>query len=155
MPAHAAIARTCINPFWGVELTGWGYYLGRTWRHIHDNLNATSLVIGNGDTQIVIVSLDLMVLSAEFTLQVRQQIAAATNIPAANILVCCEHSHNAPASGGLRGVGEVDPIYETFAARQAATSAIMAFHDLHPAKLSTATTALEGLTFNRTRQRTN
>ncbi len=151
MPLNAAIARTCINPFWGVELTGWGYYLNRTWLRIHDDLHATSLVVSNGDNRLVIVSLDLMVIGAEFTREVRRQITAATNIPATNILVCCQHTHNSPASQGLLGVGDVDREYEAFAARQAATSAIMAFRELQPARLSAATTTRDGLTYNRTR----
>lgn len=28
----AGVARVEITPYWGVELTGWGYDLNRTWR---------------------------------------------------------------------------------------------------------------------------
>ena len=151
MAITAGAARICITPFWGVELTGWGYYLQRTWHNVHDDLNATALVLDDGKTAVALVSLDLMVLSAEFTRQVRESVHDATGIPAAHILVCCTHSHNAPASGGLLGVGEVDPLYEEWAARQAATAAILAWRSREPVRLAVAGTDVAGLTYNRTR----
>ncbi|MEZ6086476.1 MAG: hypothetical protein R3C05_00265 [Pirellulaceae bacterium] len=148
---QAGVGRTRITPFWGVELTGWGYYLGRTWRTIQDHLNATAIVIENGETSLAIVSLDLMVISAEFTAQVRRQIAESTAIPFHNILVTCTHTHNAPASGGLLGVGEVNALYEQWAAKQAATAVIQAWRSRKPAELSVHTSNVGTLTYNRTR----
>lgn len=152
MTTNAGIARRKISPFWGVELTGWGYYLNRTWLDVHDDLNATSLVIENGNQSIAIVSVDLMVISAEFTQTVRQKISEATGIPPQNILVSCTHTHNAPASEGLRGVGEVEPLYEAWAAEEAATSAILAWQNREAVTISAAVTAVIGITFNRTRE---
>jgi hypothetical protein len=100
MTTNAGIARRKISPFWGVELTDWGYYLNRTWLDVPGDLNATSLLIENGKQSIAVVSVDLMVISSEFTRTVRQQIAVATGIPPQNILVSCMHTHNAPASEG-------------------------------------------------------
>ncbi len=132
-------------------MTGWGYYLNRTWLDVHDDLNATSLVLENGNQTIAIVSVDLMVISSEFTLTVRQQIEQATGILPGNILVSCTHTHNAPASKGLRGVGEVDPVYEAWAARETATSAILAWQNREPVAVSAVATAVPGISFNRTR----
>ncbi len=130
MGLKAGVARTLLTPFWGVELTGWGYYLERTWETVHDDLNATALVLENGETTLALVSLDLMVISDAFTKKVREQVRTETEIPPANIMVACTHTHNAPASGGLLGVGEVNPIYEDWAARQAATAIILAWRNL-------------------------
>ncbi len=152
MTVRAGVHRVCITPPPGVELTGWGYYLERTWLDIHDDLNATSLVVDNGETALAIVSLDLMVISEDLTRRVREQVAAATNLSESAILICCEHSHNAPASGGLLGVGEVDPNYETWAADKAAESAIAAWRSREAASLSAGSTTVAGLTFNRTRE---
>ena len=152
MTVRAGVHRVCITPPPGVELTGWGYYLERTWLDIHDDLNATSLVVDNGEAALAIVSLDLMVISDDFTRRVREQVAAATDLSESVILVCCEHSHNAPASGGLLGVGEVDPNYETWAADRAAESAIAAWQSREEASLSAGSTEVTGLTFNRTRE---
>ena len=152
MKPQAGVARTCLDPYWGVELTGWGYYLERTWLDVRDSLQATALVVDVGQATIALLSLDLMVISDAFTADVRSRIQAATGIPPQHVLVCCTHTHNAPASGGLLGVGEVDPFYETWAARQAATAAIQAWRSRQPASFSVAQTDVADVTFNRTRE---
>ncbi len=152
MKAQAGTARRCITPFWGVELTGWGYDLKRTWQKVHDPIFATALVLENEMERIALISLDLMIISEEFTRVVRDMVQQATGIPAKGILVCCTHTHNAPASGGLLGVGEVDPIYEAWAARQAATVSIEAWNARQPATCSAASAIVDHLTFNRTRE---
>lgn len=151
MGLKAGIARVGLTPFSGVELTGWGYYLERTWETVHDDLHATALVLENGETTLAVASLDLMVISNAFTKQVRERVHEATEIPATHIMVACTHTHNAPASGGLLGVGEVDPFYEDWAARQTATAIIRAWQKREPADLMVGRTNLAGQTFNRTR----
>ena len=125
----AGVARTCLTPFWGVELTGWGYYIERRWQRVHDDLNATALVVDDGQHQAILLTLDLMVIDAEFTRLTRERITHETGIPPEAILLTCSHSHNAPAAGGLLGVGECDPVYEDWASRQAATAAILAWRN--------------------------
>lgn len=149
--SQAGVARASLTPYWGVELTGWGYYIERTWLDVRDPLYATALVVENAEQALAIVSLDLMIISEGFTRQVREMVAAATDIPATNILLTCTHTHNAPASGGLLGVGEVDPFYEDWAARQTATAVIQAWRIREVARFSGATTHVTDLTFNRTR----
>jgi len=139
MKAQAGVSRTSITPTRPVELAGWGYYLERFWIDVRDPLHASALVVESADSQIAIVSLDLMVISDEFTQQIRSGITSAT------------HTHNAPASGGLRGVGEVDRVYETWAAEQAVRAAVDAWNSREPAQISVASTLVEDLTFNRTR----
>ena len=89
----AGIARTCLTPFWGVELTGWGYYIERRWRRIHDDLHATALVVDDGRRQAVLVTLDLMMIDAAFTRLTRERIRHATGLPLETILLTCSHSH--------------------------------------------------------------
>lgn len=151
MSLTAGVARTCITPFWGVELAGWGYYLERTWQRVHDDLHATALVLSDDAASVVILSLDLMIVGGDFTRQVRELVRAESGIGPESILVAATHTHSAPASEGLLGVGAVDPLYEQWAARQAATAAILAWRNREPARLAAATTNRTGLTFNRTR----
>lgn len=147
----AGVARTCLTPFWGVELTGWGYYIERRWQRVHDHLQATALVVDDGHHQAVLVCLDLMVIDAAFTKRTRDRIWQETGLPPESILLTCSHSHNAPAAGGLLGVGECDPFYEDWASRQAATAAILAWRNRVPVRLSTSRGELVGHSFNRTR----
>jgi len=147
----AGIATADLTPYWGVELTGWGYYVERRWRVIHNSLRATALAVTDDQRQAILIALDLMVIDEPFARRTRQRITAATGIPAASILLTCSHSHNAPAAGGLLGVGECDPLYEDWASHQAATAAILAVNAMQPAILTTATTTVSDLSFNRTR----
>jgi hypothetical protein len=151
MPFAAGVSRASITPFEGVELTGWGYYIERRWRHIRDDLQATALVVDDGRHTAAIVALDLMVIDDRFTRVTRERISVATGIPPDALLLTCSHSHNAPAAGGLRGVGECDPAYEDWASRQAATATMLAWRNRVPARATIAHDDIHGLSYNRTR----
>ena len=148
---QAGVARTTLTPFWGVELTGWGYYIERRWERVHDGLNATALAVDDGERQAVVVALDLMVIDEPFTRRTRERVHVETGLPPGSILLTCSHSHNAPAAGGLLGVGECDPVYEDWASRQAATAAILAWRERAPATARCGHATVEGITYNRTR----
>lgn len=148
---QAGVARTSLTPYRGVELTGWGYYMERRWRRIRDDLNATALAFDDGERTAILLALDLMVVDDRFTKLTRERIQAATGVAPEAILVTCSHSHNAPAAGGLLGVGECDPFFEDWASRQATTAAILAWEQREPASVRRAQTELPGVSFNRTR----
>jgi hypothetical protein len=147
----AGIARTSLTPFWGVELTGWGYYIQRRWQTIRDPLHATAVAVSDGQCSVMIITLDLMLIDTTFTNRTRKIIATATGMDAASILITCSHSHNAPAAGGLLGVGQCDSVYEDWASRQAATAGILAWQSRQPVRLCSGTTVIDELSYNRTR----
>ncbi|MDR3638851.1 MAG: hypothetical protein P4L84_33905 [Isosphaeraceae bacterium] len=148
---QAGVARTCLTPFWGVELTGWGYYMERRWQRVHDDLSATALAFDDGERGAVVVALDLMVIDVLFARRAREQIQRETGLAPESILLTCSHSHNAPAAGGLLGVGQCDPFYEEWASRQAATAAILAWRNREPATARVAHAEVPDLSYNRTR----
>src|SRR5690606_7579907 len=115
-----------------VELTGWGYDIERRWRRIHDRLSATALAVDDGERGAILVALDLMVIDEPFSSRTRAMITDAIGLPAEAVLLTCSHSHNAPAAGGLLGVGACDAFYEEWASRQAATAAILAWQQREP-----------------------
>lgn len=148
---QAGVARIDISPFPGVELTGWGYYIERVWKTVHDRLNATALACESNGTAAILIALDMMVIDDTFARRVRERVQSAIGVDPSAVMLSCSHTHNAPAAGGLRGVGECKPEYEAWAADQAATAAIQAWNNRVPARISTATTLVNELTFNRTR----
>src|SRR5436305_14403168 len=148
---QAGVARTSLTPFWGVELTGWGYYSERRWQRVHDHLNATALAFDDGRRPAIVVALDLMVIDEPFARRAREQVRAATGLPMDSILLTCSHSHNAPAAGGLLGVGECDPFYEDWAGRQVATAAALAWQEREPVTARAGGADVAGLSYNRTR----
>jgi hypothetical protein len=134
-----------------VELSGWGYYLGRTWQRVRDHTAATALVIDDGTRAAAIIAADLMYLDAEFTQGVRTRVAAATGLKPEAILVGASHSHNTPTAALILGAGEREPAYLSWAQRQAATAAILAWKQRQPATLRVGKSESAGWTFNRTR----
>src|SRR5689334_21690368 len=88
------VARRIISPPAGVELAGLGYYLNRTWQRVRDDLNATALVVGDGEKSVAILALDLMYNDAGFTRIIRELIAQQTDISPEAIAVNVSHSHN-------------------------------------------------------------
>jgi hypothetical protein len=146
------VARTRLSPPVGVELSGWGYYLGRTWQRVRDHTAATAMVLDDGTDAAALVAVDLMYADAGFTRSVRGHVAAHTTINPQAVAVGCSHSHNTPTAAFIRGAGEVDAEYVSWAARQAATAVILAWRQRRPARLRAGKAELMGWAFNRTRQ---
>jgi neutral ceramidase len=152
MALQIGVARTCLTPPWGVELAGLGYYLKRTWQRIRDDLAATALVIDDAERLIALIAVDLMYADRDFVQDVRSLVSTHTNLYPEAICVACSHSHNTPTVAMIRGAGEIDPEYQSWAARQAATAAILAWKQRQPATLRAGHADLAGWTFNRTRE---
>jgi hypothetical protein len=152
MPLRIGVARTDLTPPWGVELSGWGYYLRRTWQRVRDRTAATALVLDDGRSAAALVAVDLMYADAEYARAVREETARHTELRPENIVVGCSHSHNTPTAALIRGAGEIDPAYKTWAARQAATAAILAWKQRQPATLRAGKAEVVGWSYNRTRE---
>lgn len=148
----AGVARRAITPPWGVELAGWGYYLRRTWERVRDDLNATALVLSDeSGSSVTLMALDLMYNDERFTRSVREQIAAGTDMPPESVCINFSHSHNAPTAGAILGAGERDAEYLKFAARQAATAAILAWRNRKQVRLYAGCAEVPGISYNRAR----
>ena len=145
------VARTRLSPPWGVELSGWGYYLGRTWQRVRDHTAATALVLDDGRHAVAVVAADLMYADAAFVNAVRRHASAATGLRPESIGVGCSHSHTTPTVALIRGAGEVDEEYRAWAARQTATAIILAWRQRKKATLHVGGAEVTGLAFNRTR----
>lgn len=151
MSLHIGVARTRLTPFWGVELAGWGYYLRRTWQRVRDDTAATAMIVDDGKHAVALVAVDLLYADAEFVAAVRRFAADATGLRPEAICVGCSHSHNTPTAALIRGAGEVDPGYKTWAAKQAATAILLAWKQRRPASLRVGKAEVAGWTYNRTR----
>jgi len=66
-------------------------------KKIRDNLEANGLYLSNGDTQLLLISCDLVGLEFPFAIRVREAMGKATGIPARNILISCTHTHGGPS----------------------------------------------------------
>src|SRR5687767_6931580 len=87
------IGRQDITPPIGIPHTLWGARSHDVADRIHQSLLATVLAIWGDAQPIVLVDLDLPYLTSAEAARLRQQIAVALSIPAANISLGWTHTH--------------------------------------------------------------
>ena len=63
---------------------------------VDDPLLCKAMVLGNDDTRVALVTLDLIAWTRQRSDEPRAAIAAATGIPAEHILINCSHTHSGP-----------------------------------------------------------
>ena len=105
-------------------------------------LVARCLLLDDGATRLVIVSLTVIALRRAEALLVREAVAAASDIPADHVMVACTHVHSGPPTftGDAelrRATAEAIAAASARAAQQAA--------DVQPARLGVSTDQLAGV----------
>ncbi len=97
----AGVSIVDISPKKGIELAGYPHYL----RHntgIHNPLYASCIFLDDGITKLAIVCMDILFFSKVYVKEVRKRVSSKVNIPEANIMISCSHTHSGPwASGRL------------------------------------------------------
>ncbi|MDD3840773.1 MAG: hypothetical protein PHP06_09425 [Clostridia bacterium] len=97
----AGAAAVDISPKEGIELAGYPHYL----RHntgVHDPLYAGCIYLNNGENEILLITLDILMYSKKYVKESRERISQKTSIPKENIMISCSHTHSGPwASGRL------------------------------------------------------
>ncbi len=95
MTFQCGVARADITPPVGIPMVG---FAGRdAAAAVHDPLEATVLAASDGDDQLLIVSLDLLQLTAESVACIRQKISTATGVAPTSIALACSHTHYGPS----------------------------------------------------------
>ena len=89
-PLLAAAAEVCITPPVGATLLG---FLGPA-TGVHDDLFARMLMLGDGETAAVVVSMDLVGMDFPLADEVREAVRLAAG--ADLVLLACSHTHSAP-----------------------------------------------------------
>ena len=126
-----------ITPPLGIELGGFHIPIGsdRKITSIRQPGYARALVVGLGDAQAAIISLDTLGFSDNWAAAVRKDVFHGTGIPAENVFVCATHSHSMPPLSFIRRCGEVSEEYSLDVRQKAVGAAIEAQHDMAPAKM--------------------
>ncbi len=92
----AGVGRVTITPPVGIYLIGMERYGDSN--GLRDDLYATALDLSDGETEIMIVSLDLLSIHPELVRRVGELVETQTHIPAQNVLLCATHCHSGPAT---------------------------------------------------------
>jgi len=148
---RAGVGRAVITPPVGAEMIGWTMRKGLS-IGVHDPLRCRALVLDDGQTSAVIVSLEMIGIPMEMTNQVRDLVAAQTAIPRQNILLNCSHTHSSPST--LPGYHNV-PLTPAHRNHLQVLPYIIAgaiseaWHRRQPARIGAASTQVHGITVNR------
>src|SRR5277367_1807747 len=144
-PLNAGAARVKLDPPVGLAMLGYGGRVGRN-AGVHDDLAAQALVLSDGTNKIAIVGLDLLAIGTRIADDIRERVAAKTDIPADSILVCATHTHSAPAFNifatprtDAKPAEGRDLDWERALPQKIASAIVQANENLEPATLRAAT----------------
>lgn len=138
-----------VTPPVGVWLSG---YAARVFAStgVHDPLMANAVLLSDGETKLAIVSCDLVGFDPKVVADMRNRIAAKSSIPAANVCICCTHTHSGPASQPFRGVlGYVDQQWLAETQSKIVELVIGLEPNLEPAVIASGSKIVPGIGFNR------
>ncbi|RLE74190.1 MAG: hypothetical protein DRJ56_07955 [Thermoprotei archaeon] len=115
---RAAYREVTITPPPGVELGGYGFYRGRKNRGAHDDLYVRALLLEGGGERALVVVLDLLDVSERVVREVRGEVAEELGLDERHVVLTATHTHYAPLTTRLRGIGEVDESYVDYVIRR-------------------------------------
>ncbi len=121
-----------ITPSLGVEISG--YFNKRLAEDIHDRMEATALVADDGERQIALVVLDVIMVVREDLDKLRARASELTGIPPNYIMISCTHTHQGPATTTLFNAKRED-VYVEWAMHKAADAVRLAQIRLQPVVL--------------------
>lgn len=148
---QAAAVEVDITPPVGIPMEGYAARKGVS-QGIHDPLLGQLLLLQAGDKRLVLISLDLLGVSLDFTKQVRRGIHQTVGAPPEGTLIACSHTH-AGAAGFLPphpGISlPQDAELQQMTARKLIGAAIWAEQCLQPARLGIGRGTVAGIALNR------
>ena len=116
----------------------------------HDPLMARAVLLDDGETRLTVVSCDLIGFTPLAGAAMRRRIAAKSGIPAANIFICCTHTHSGPASMPFRGaLGHVDNAWLSKAQDKIVELVAGLPTALAPARMGYSSTRIPDIGYNR------
>lgn len=99
-----------LTPPMGVELAGYGYYLGRRALSVRDPLYARAVLLEQGAQRVLIISCDLLGLSRAVCGEVFAH-AQKLGVPSSHVIIVSIHTHTGPCIKYHEGCGFVDDDY--------------------------------------------
>ncbi|PZF82119.1 neutral/alkaline non-lysosomal ceramidase N-terminal domain-containing protein [Jiangella anatolica] len=149
MTLRIGFGRTDLTPPLGVELAGFGPFLRRRATTVHAPLYARALAVAGDSGRWVLVSCDLLGVSAAVVDEVVARVADATGWRPDEIVVHATHNHSGPATVENVGWGAPDELYVARLPEPIAAACVDAVRALAPATVRHAVVPLDGFAHNR------
>ena len=162
-PLRAGAAAVDITPEAGTHLAGSGAGEHRPAQSVIDPLFARAIVFEAGGRRLCLVTLDVTIITGDYTARIRQGITAQTGIDPDAILVHAIQTHSAPSLGhfmldqdfplqisaGNEYIWGAETVYAERAAAAAVAAAVQAVASLRPVRLGVGRGIVGDLAFNR------
>lgn len=143
-PAFSAgVGRAVVTPPVGIAHAGWGAQRHQRASGVDMDLYCTVLALSEGETEALIVDLDVGVVQTEDADLLRDRLSAATGVPYPNIRVSYTHTHAGPTTSRhqqfLTEGQELVPAYLETLWSQTVGAARAALLDRRPARVRVGT----------------
>ncbi len=154
MSLQAGVAVRDISPRKPLFLVGYPH-VPRTSTGLHDPLLASALFLSDGQTPLLLISVDVLFVSRESVNTCRMAIADAGGIPPGNILISATHTHSAPVTAGMLAwaadpvVPDPDPEYMELLHAGIIEAGTAACRNPRPAELAITAAQISGVGSNR------
>jgi len=166
---RAGAAKVVITPPVGTGMAGYSSRAGVS-QGVHDDLHAKAIVFDDGETQVALVTLDLVGMDRASYQEVRADIEARTGIPADHIMFTCSHTHSGPTPA-LRldddrtrilatvahqlPVPKITEVWTATLLHKLVGLVDVAWRQKQPAKISVGRGEVDSISYNRRRAYTN
>jgi hypothetical protein len=153
-PLEAGAAQVVITPPQGMPMAG--YYSPRYSTGVHDDLQASALVLRQGKVTVALVACDVIHMPAQIVAQARRLIRSQSGMAESHVLISATHAHTGPViPGGSARLdfggkdGEMTRAYAAALPAKIADAVHQAAAALKPAAIRAAAGHEPTLTFNR------
>lgn len=151
-PLRAGYGERTVTPPLGVDLCGYGFYLGRRAESVLDDLKARAVWLESAGQKLVLVGCDVVGFTVEEADSLRAEIASSLGMPRPAVLLAATHTHCGPATQPMPGLGAMDAAYMKRLRALVVEAAAEAAASPRAAEFSYALEAIEPLGFNRRRK---
>ncbi len=162
-PLRAGAATVDITPAAGTHLAGSGAGEHRPAQSVIDPLFAKAVVFESGERRLCVITLDVTIVTGDYSARIRRGIAARTGIDPDAIMVHAIQTHSAPSLGhfmldadfplqisaGNEYIWGAEAAYADPAAEAAVEAAVRAVASLRPVRLGAGRGIVGDLAFNR------
>lgn len=125
-----------------------GSFTDRKATTVNDPLYARCMVLDDGTTRLVLMTVDLCLVSRELFDEAKKQAASATGIPTAHMLMSATHTHTAAPVIDMAQI-RAEPSYNKFLTERLVEAVRQAADRLQPARIGWSVGKLPGEVHNR------
>lgn len=143
------VGRTVITPPLGVELCGYGPYLGRKATEIVQDLHCTVLALSDGDATYVWISNDLIFADRSLVAAALRLVHDEYGLDPSRVVMTNTHTHSGPATMKTVAWGEWDDDYTGTLPRLFADAVGQAIGRMAPGRIGFGRVEIPELSVNR------